>query len=173
MIHKNSFLVCLDYISVLPRIEKWGDICPITSENEGTFSKPSGHQSLCAVSIKKNKKFRTRFYRLCMGTSNATNSLIWLIMNNKWTTHYLWHIKLSILNCYLKLLILIVNIVLSHYWISFLTLIPLQQLKSPSQNNSKVFLLSLSGICCIPLVTQLKSWMKHHLGKLKFASKYF
>ena len=26
--------------SVLPRIKKWGDICPITFEKEGTFSKP-------------------------------------------------------------------------------------------------------------------------------------
>jgi len=33
------------------------------------------------------------------------------------------------------------------------TLIPLQQLKGP---NSKVFLLSLSVICCIPLVTQIE-----------------
>ena len=52
---------------------------------------------------------------------------------------------------------------MSHFWNSFLTLIPLQQLKGPSQNNSKVFLLSLSVICCIPWVTQLKSWIKYRL----------
>jgi len=28
------------YGSVLPSIEKRGDICPFTFENEGTFSKP-------------------------------------------------------------------------------------------------------------------------------------
>ena len=59
----------------------WEFICPITPENEGTFSKPKGHQGLCAESIIKHQ------------ISNATNSSVWLIMNSKWTTHDLWHIK--------------------------------------------------------------------------------
>ena len=52
--------------------------------------------------------------------------------------------------------------------ITGMTLIPLQHLKGPSQNNSKVFLFSLSVIInCIPRVTQLKSWIKHHFSKIK------
>jgi len=30
----------IDVTSVLPRIKKWVDICTITFETEGTFSKP-------------------------------------------------------------------------------------------------------------------------------------
>ena len=38
LIGVNIILLC--GLSVLPRIKKWEDICPITSENEGIFSKP-------------------------------------------------------------------------------------------------------------------------------------
>ena len=67
--------------------------------------------------------------------------------------------KLTISNWYFKLLTLIVNSVLSHYWNSFLTLLPLQQLKGPLQNNSKVFLLSLS-VTQFEVMNQTPFWLK-------------
>ena len=68
---------------------------------------------------------------------------------------------LTILNCYFKLLTLIVNICTVTLLDSFLTLIPLQQLIGPSQNSVLAFSsVIMLYIFHIPRVTQFIEWSR-------------
>ena len=96
-----------------------------------------------------------------MGTSIPINSSIWIINEQLITCDiYIGNFELL-----LYLLTLNVNSCTVTILEQFLTRVPLQQLNGPLQNNSKLFLLFFLLVCCIPRVTQLKSWIKHHVGK--------